>query len=68
MTLADLEGIAAEDLAPDLAFFAWPTLEQLSKATEEALREAGFGYRRAPHLSDNIRLAPGKSSYVLRGH
>ena len=30
---------------PDLAFYAFPTLEQLSKATEAALRAEGFGYR-----------------------
>lgn len=29
----------------DLAFFAFPTLEQLGSATEEALRASGFGYR-----------------------
>ncbi|PNH05522.1 N-glycosylase/DNA lyase, partial [Tetrabaena socialis] len=28
-----------------LSFFAFPSLEQLSRATEEELREAGFGYR-----------------------
>jgi len=27
------------------SFFAFPTLEQLSAATEEALRADGFGYR-----------------------
>ena len=31
--------------APDLAFYAFPTLEQLSNATEAALRAEGFGYR-----------------------
>ena len=28
-----------------LAFYAFPTLEQLSEATEEHLRAEGFGYR-----------------------
>jgi len=27
------------------AFFTFPTLEQLSKATESQLRDIGFGYR-----------------------
>lgn len=27
------------------SFYAFPTLEQLSKATDEGLRAAGFGYR-----------------------
>ncbi|GIL60623.1 hypothetical protein Vafri_15157, partial [Volvox africanus] len=31
--------------ATELSFYAFPTLEQLSKATEEDLRTAGFGYR-----------------------
>lgn len=30
---------------PDAQFFAFPTLEQLSAASEEALRADGFGYR-----------------------
>ena len=30
---------------PDLAFYAFPTLEQLSAASEAALRAEGFGYR-----------------------
>lgn len=30
---------------PDLAFYAFPTLDQLSKASEAALRAEGFGYR-----------------------
>ena len=34
-----------EQAVPDLAFYAFPTLEQLSKATEAALRAEGFGYR-----------------------
>lgn len=32
---------------PDLAFYAFPTLEQLSAASEAALRAEGFGYRYA---------------------
>ena len=32
---------------PDLAFYAFPTLEQLSSASEAALRAEGFGYRYA---------------------
>jgi 3-methyladenine DNA glycosylase/8-oxoguanine DNA glycosylase len=31
--------------ADGLTFYAFPTLEQLSLATEEELRAAGFGYR-----------------------
>ena len=34
-----------EQSVPDLAFYAFPTLQQLSKATEAALRAEGFGYR-----------------------
>ena len=34
-----------EQAVPDLAFYAFPTLQQLSKATEAALRAEGFGYR-----------------------
>ena len=30
---------------PDLAFYAFPSLEQLSAASEAALRAEGFGYR-----------------------
>lgn len=33
---------------PDLAFYAFPSLEQLSSASETALRAEGFGYRYAP--------------------
>ena len=29
----------------DLAFYAFPSLEQLQEATDEGLRAAGFGYR-----------------------
>lgn len=32
---------------PDLAFYAFPSLEQLSSASEAALRAQGFGYRYA---------------------
>lgn len=32
---------------PDLAFYAFPSLEQLSSASEAALRAEGFGYRYA---------------------
>ena len=31
--------------AADLAFHAFPTLDQLVEATEQALRDSGFGYR-----------------------
>ena len=31
--------------AADLAFHAFPTLDQLADATEQALRDSGFGYR-----------------------
>ena len=31
--------------AADLAFHAFPTLEQLAEATEQGLRDSGFGYR-----------------------
>ena len=41
--------VAAEEeqnqVVPDLAFYAFPTLEQLSAASESALRAEGFGYR-----------------------
>lgn len=30
---------------PDLVFYSFPTLEQLSAASEAALRAEGFGYR-----------------------
>ena len=30
---------------PDLAFYSFPSLEQLSAASESALRAEGFGYR-----------------------
>ena len=46
--LHDLESGKTEEeeqAVPDLAFYAFPTLEQLSKATEAALRAEGFGYR-----------------------
>ena len=29
----------------DLAFYAFPTLQQLQEASDEALRSEGFGYR-----------------------
>ncbi len=36
---------------PDLAFYSFPTLEQLSAASESALRAEGFGYRYCQHAS-----------------
>ena len=36
---------------PDLAFYSFPTLEQLSAASEAALRAEGFGYRSATYLA-----------------
>ena len=41
---------------PDLAFYSFPTLEQLSAASEAALRAEGFGYRSAPCLSPPVAL------------
>ncbi|GIL92014.1 hypothetical protein Vretimale_18518 [Volvox reticuliferus] len=38
-------GVVTTGRASGLSFYAFPTLEQLSKATEEELRAAGFGYR-----------------------
>ncbi|BDA51122.1 N-glycosylase/DNA lyase at N-terminal half [Coccomyxa sp. Obi] len=35
----------ADAYPEDLAFYAFPTLENLEKATDEALRAEGFGYR-----------------------
>ena len=32
-------------VAQDLAFYAFPTIEQLQEATDDALRSQGFGYR-----------------------
>ncbi|KAK9811494.1 hypothetical protein WJX72_004778 [[Myrmecia] bisecta] len=37
--------VLRQDPVCDLAFYALPTLEQLSKATEAGLRGGGFGYR-----------------------
>lgn len=34
-----------EQAVPDLACYSFPTLQQLSQATEAALRAEGFGYR-----------------------
>ncbi len=45
---------------PDLAFYSFPTLEQLSAASEAALRGEGFGYRyhqTIPHCSCNCLQA-----------
>jgi hypothetical protein len=44
---AGQEGVESEGdgAAADLAFHAFPTLDQLSEATEQALRDSGFGYR-----------------------
>lgn len=39
---------------PDLAFYAFPSLEQLSSASEAALRAEGFGYRYAPDCSQDL--------------
>ena len=36
-----------QETVPDLAFYSFPTLEQLSAASEAALRAEGFGYRSA---------------------
>ena len=48
------EGPAEEEQqqqqVPDLAFYAFPSLEQLSSASEAALRAEGFGYRYAIEL------------------
>ncbi|KAK9811506.1 hypothetical protein WJX72_004959 [[Myrmecia] bisecta] len=41
---------AAAAQVPDPAFYAFPTLEQLSKATGADLRADGFGYR-SRHVS-----------------
>ncbi|GLI60349.1 hypothetical protein VaNZ11_002470, partial [Volvox africanus] len=38
-------GVFKDGEASELSFYAFPTLQQLSKATEEDLRAAGFGYR-----------------------
>ena len=43
-TDASVQGEALQSV-PDLAFYAFPTLEQLSAASESALRAEGFGYR-----------------------
>ncbi|KAK9811639.1 hypothetical protein WJX72_007467 [[Myrmecia] bisecta] len=43
--LAPQQQSAAAAKVPGLAFCAFPTLEQLSKATEADLRANGFGYR-----------------------
>ena len=32
-------------MQPELAYHAFPTLQQLAEASEEALRAGGFGYR-----------------------
>ena len=40
-----LEVMEGESLSLDFRFFAFPTLDQLKGATEEDLREMGFGYR-----------------------
>ena len=43
---AEAEGQQSQQQSvPDLAFYAFPTLEQLSAASEVALRAEGFGYR-----------------------
>lgn len=44
-TAPALEGEGAEAAVPGLEFYAFPTLEQLSEATEVHLRASGFGYR-----------------------
>jgi len=45
--------------APGLAFYAFPTLEQLSEATEEHLRAEGFGYR-AKYITGSVAHLRGK--------
>ena len=50
-----------------LPLYAFPSLEQLSKATEEELREAGFGYRARYIVKAVQELAekPGTCYFVL---
>lgn len=51
---AAAEGGATSAAAADgMALYAFPTLEQLSAATEEALREDGFGYR-AKYITGSV--------------
>jgi hypothetical protein len=65
------------------SFYAFPTLEQLSAATEEALRADGFGYRWAavwpasvqpvrrlqgPTLHVNMRVACAAMQFALATH
>lgn len=42
---AEQQQLLQEQSVPDLAFYAFPSLEQLSAASEAALRAEGFGYR-----------------------
>ena len=47
---AEEEQQQQEASVPDLAFYTFPSLEQLSSASEAALRAEGFGYRYAIEL------------------
>ena len=56
----------------DLAFYAFPTLEQLQEATDDGLRAEGFGYRCCSHcLLQHLDTILGpqiveKGNWVLR--
>lgn len=50
---------APEEAAGKMGFFAFPTLEQLSAATEAELREMGFGYR-AKYVTGSVAALMSK--------
>lgn len=52
---------------PDLAFYSFPTLEQLSAASEAALRAEGFGYR-CVHTSRTLQSIHSLSTCVTHHH
>lgn len=50
-------------------FYAFPTLEQFTEATEEDLRAAGFGYRArfVVNAAAQLRAQPGGGAAWLHG-
>jgi len=48
----------------DFSFYSFPTLEQLSRATEKDLRELGFGYR-AKYIVKTVQMLREKESDYL---
>ena len=67
----DIERGPEEASLSELDFYAFPTVEQLQRATEIELREAGFGYR-AKYVVDSAAILGSKPEgwqsllYVVR--